>query len=55
MNIWKNKHFDTLVFFREDITYLPRELIEAIQENYFLVTNQGLLTVLHRKTNDTSR
>lgn len=55
VNIWKNKHFDTLVFFREDITYLPRELIEAIQENYFLVTNQGLLTVLHRKTNDTSR
>ena len=49
VNAWKDKHFDMLVFFHNDTTYLPQELITAIKENYFLVSNQGLLTILHRK------
>ncbi len=46
---WIEKKFDVLVFFKNDATYVPIELLQFIGNNYFLLQQQSLITIFCRK------
>jgi hypothetical protein len=45
---WASKKFDTVVLFKNDLTYMSPEFIEILIKNYTVDQNSPFLTVLHR-------
>jgi len=48
ISAWASRKFDTLVFFKNDLTYMPQEFIGLLGAGYSLDQSYPLLTVLHR-------
>jgi hypothetical protein len=48
ISAWASQKFDTLVFFKNDLTYMPWEFIEILRAEYSVDQSYSLLTVLHR-------
>lgn len=49
ISAWSSRKFATLVFFKNDLTYMPQEFIELLVAEYSVDQSYPLLTVLHRK------
>jgi hypothetical protein len=49
ISAWASQKFDTLIFFKNDLTYMPQEFIELLVAEYSVDQSYPLLTVLHRK------
>jgi len=45
---WASRKFDTLIFFKNDLTYMPLEFIEILRAEYSVDQSYSLLTVLRR-------
>jgi hypothetical protein len=45
---WASGKFDTVVFFKNDLTYMSPEFIEILSKDYSVDQSSPLLTVLHR-------
>ena len=48
IRIWASEKFNTVVFFKNDLTYMSPEFIEILIKNYTVDQNSPFLTVLHR-------
>jgi hypothetical protein len=45
---WASRKFETVVLFKNDLTYLSPEFIEILSKNYTTDQSSPFLTVLHR-------
>lgn len=45
---WASREFDTVVLFKNDLTYMSPEFIEILDKNYTTDQSSPFLTVLHR-------